>query len=413
MARPAANLRERLLALPGMNALLPALDESGEHFYLVGGAVRDLLRGDSTVDLDLAVEGDAVREAGALAERLGGSALPHERFGTATVTAHPLVLDLATTRRESYPQPGALPVVEPAPLLEDLGRRDFTVNAMALGLSGDDLGRLHDPADGRVDLDAGLIRILHPRSFLDDPTRLLRAVRYESRLNFALEDDTEQRAREAVAAGALATVSGVRIRAELMDLLCEHEAPRSVERLAHLGIDRALHPAMVADAELVANAKLGAMETGANPALAALAALCAAPTESAAGIEAWVGSLGLTGAERDAVLRASTRAPSLAHELRGQLRASELRELLEGEPAEVLALALALGAPADPVLRYLGDLRSAGLEISGDDLIAEGIPQSPAVGRALKETLGRKLDGENSGREEELRMALAIAREAR
>jgi tRNA nucleotidyltransferase (CCA-adding enzyme) len=411
MAPPAANLRERLLALPGMDALLPALDESGEHFYLVGGAVRDLLRGDSTVDLDVAVEGDAVREAGALAERLGGTALPHERFGTATVRAQRLVLDLASTRRETYPQPGALPVVEPAPLLEDLRRRDFTVNAMALGLSGDDVGRLHDPADGRVDLDAGLIRILHPRSFLDDPTRLLRAVRYESRLNFALEDDTDQRAREAVAAGALVTVSGARIRAELMDLLCEHDAPRSVERLAQLGIDRALHPAMVADAELVANAKLGAMETGANPALAALAALCA-PAESAAGIEAWVGSLGLTGAERDAVLRASTRAPSLARELRGQLRASELRELLEGEPAEVLALALALGAPADPVLRYLGDLRSAGLEISGDDLIAEGIPQSPAVGRALKETLGRKLDGEISGREEELRVALAIAREA-
>jgi tRNA nucleotidyltransferase (CCA-adding enzyme) len=411
MAPPAGNLRERLLALPGMDTLLPALDESAEHFYLVGGAVRDLLRGDSTVDLDLAVEGDAVREAGALAERLGGSALPHERFGTATVRAQPLILDLATTRRESYPQPGALPVVEPAPLLEDLRRRDFTVNAMALGLSGDDLGRLHDPADGRVDLDAGLIRILHPKSFLDDPTRLLRAVRYESRLNFALEDDTEQRAREAVAAEALATVSGVRIRAELMDLLCEHEAPRSVERLAHLGIDHALHPALVADAELVANAKLGAMETGANPALAALATLCA-PAESAAGIQAWVGSLGLTGAERDAVLRASTRAPSLARELRGQLRASELRELLEGEPAEVLALALALGAPADPVLRYLGDLRSAGLEISGDDLIAEGVPQSPAVGRALKETLGRKLDGEISGREEELRVALAIAREA-
>ena len=208
-------------------------------------------------------------------------------------------------------------------------------------------------------------------------------------------------------------MSGARIRDELVDLLAEHEAPRSVARLAELGLDRALHPALRADPEVIASAKLGAIETGAHPVLAALAALCSAAQEDArAGVGSWVSSLDLNAAERDAVLRAATRAPFLAEELRSELRPSELRELLETEPPESLALALALGAPPDPVLRYLADLRSARLEISGADLLAAGVPQSPALGHALRETLRRKLDGEVAGREEELRTALGIAREA-
>jgi tRNA nucleotidyltransferase (CCA-adding enzyme) len=380
--------------------VLPALAAIEARCHLVGGAVRDLLRGQRSVDLDVAVEGD----------RLGGEAVVHDRFGTATVRADAIQLDLARTRREVYPRPGALPEVEPAPLAEDLRRRDFTVNAIAIGLSGEDLGALHDPAGGRADLDAGLIRILHPASFLDDPTRLLRALRYESRLGFALEQETERRAREAAAAEALATVSGARIREELVDLLGEPEARRAVERLAELGFDRALHPALAADPELVAGAQLGAVETAADPALAGLAALCVrAPEELAP----WIERLGLSAPARVAVLRAASRGPALAEDLRRQLSDSQLHELLEGEPAECLALALALGAPADRVLRYLGGLRTIGLEISGEDLLAAGVPQSPAIGVALRETLRRKLDGELSGREQELRTALELAREAR
>ena len=416
VASPATDLRARLTALPGMEALLRALADLAVPSYLVGGAVRDMLRGDPSVDLDLAVEGDAPQAAAALAERLGGSAVAHDRFGTATVRSDPMVVDLAATRREAYSRPGALPTVEPAPLSEDLARRDFTVNAMAIGLSGEDLGRLHDPGGGQDDLDAGLIRILHPGSFLDDPTRLLRALRYESRLGFALERETERLARAAAAAGALSTVSGVRVRVELMDLLGEHEAPRSVARLAELGLDRALHPGLAADAELVAAAKLWALKAGASPALTALAALCAGRPELSASareeLERWVEGLGLIAADRDAVVRAAGRGRALAKELRSHLRPSELHELLEGEPHEALALALAFGAPADAVLRYTGGLCSARLEISGDDLLAAGVPESPAVGVALRETLRRKLDGELSGREEELRTALALAREA-
>jgi tRNA nucleotidyltransferase (CCA-adding enzyme) len=266
-------LRERVRAIPGMERLLPAL-EGLPPAYLVGGAVRDLMLAGEHVDLDLAVEGDARAVARELAQRLGGEAVEHERFGTATVRAgDELAVDLATTRRESYAEPGALPDVEPAGLAEDLGRRDFTINAMAVGLSGGDLGVLHDPYAGRNDLEHGVIRVLHGQSFVDDPTRLLRALRYEARFGFRMDEQTERLAREAAAGEGFATVSGPRVRDELLDLLGEPGAPAAVERMHELGLDRALHPSLAADPQLVASALLACGETGAEPALAALAAL--------------------------------------------------------------------------------------------------------------------------------------------
>jgi tRNA nucleotidyltransferase (CCA-adding enzyme) len=393
-------------ALPGMDRLLPALDGLPPA-YLVGGAVRDLLLGATSVDLDVALEGDALAAAWELAERLDGRAMTHERFGTATVRADGLVVDLAGTRRERYDEPGALPVVEPAPLAEDLARRDFTVNAMAVGLSGADTGVLHDPHGGNADLDARLIRVLHPRSFVDDPTRLLRAVRYEVRLGFRMDQETERLAREAVEAGALATVSGPRVRDELLDLLGEEEAPAGLERVRELGIDRGLHPALDADSELAAAAALGAAETGADRQLAALAALVSrAPDE----LEPWLDSLALGRGPRMQVAAAARQGPSLPRALRADLPPSAVNALLRCEPAETLAVALAHGAPAGPIQRFLADLRDVHLEITGDDLVAAGVPQGPAIGRALDETLRMKLDGLVSGREEELRTAVDIAR---
>src|SRR5947208_15725938 len=148
-----------------MDRLLPALDAL-EPGFLVGGAVRDLLLGRGTVDLDVAIEGDARAVARELAGRLGGEAKEHERFGTATVRAGDLVVDLATTRRETYAEPGALPEVEPSSIEEDLARRDFTVNAMAMRLPD---GEILDPHKGRADLEGRVIRVLHDRSFVDDP----------------------------------------------------------------------------------------------------------------------------------------------------------------------------------------------------------------------------------------------------
>jgi tRNA nucleotidyltransferase (CCA-adding enzyme) len=386
-----------------MDVLLPALDGL-DPAYLVGGAVRDLLLGARSVDLDLAVEGDAPSVAREAAARLGGEALVHDRFGTATLRAGELTVDLASTRRESYERPGALPTVEPAGLDEDLRRRDFTVNAAAIALSGGRAGELRDPHGGAADLESRTIRVLHDASFLDDPTRLLRALRYEARLGFAMDQDTERLAREAAAAGVFDTVSGARLRDELIDLLGEAEAASGVERMGDLGIAAALDPALRADGKLVAAAARAAAEVEADPALSALAALC---SDGASGM---VERLALPAGDRDRVVRAAKRGRDLASELAAPLRPSQLHSLLAVEPPEAVALALACGAPADPVRSFVSLLRETRLEIGGDDLLAEGVPESPAIGEALAETLRRKLDGEVAGRDEELRTAVELAR---
>ena len=400
------DLAGRIAVLPGMDRLLPAL-AGLPSVYLVGGAVRDLIVGQDSVDLDLAVEGDGVSAARELARRLDGEAAVHERFGTATVRAGELAVDLATARRESYPRPGVLPEVQPASIEEDLARRDFTVNAMAVALSEPGRGELRDPLGGFADLAVARIRVLHDRSFIDDPTRVLRAVRYEARLGFGLEHDTERLLREAAAADALSTISGPRVRDELMDLLREPAAPVAVGRMRDLGVAAALHPRLRADPELVASALLGAGETGADPGLTALAALVSADPKA---LEPFVSGLGLSATDRDAVLRAANSAPALPAALRDGPRPSEVHALLAGEPPETLALALALGAPAGVVQRFIASLRDTRLEISGQDLVDSGLAPSEAIGLALEETLRRKLDGEVAGREEELRTALELAR---
>jgi tRNA nucleotidyltransferase (CCA-adding enzyme) len=404
----AVSLREAIRRLPGIERLLPAL-EGLPPAYLVGGTVRDLLLDVPPADhLDLAVEGDARSVARALSDRLGGEAREYERFGTAVVDVDGFEYDMATTRRESYDEPGALPRVEAATLTEDLARRDFAANAMAIALKGDDLGHLYDPHRGLPDLEARVLRVLHERSFVDDPTRLLRGVRFGARLDFAFEPDTELLARTAVEEGALATVSADRLGRELIKVLAEQEAPAAVARLRDLGVLGALHPALQPDPELVASAALGAVTLGSNRVTAELAALVVdAPQE----LDLWVAGLPLEARDRDAVSRAARVAPRLCEALRErQHTPSGLRALLGGEPPEALALALALGAPSEPVLRWVTELSSVGLEIGGADLLAAGVPEGPEIGRALEETLRRKLDGLVSGRDEELRTALELAR---
>ncbi len=277
-----------------------------------------------------------------------------------------------------------------------------------MALAGDDLGHLYDPGRGLGDLEAGIIRTLHAGSFLDDPTRLLRAVRYETRLGFQMDEPTERAARAAIAEGAMSTVSGARVRDELMDLLAEPKAPRGVERMKDLGLDRALHESLDPDPELVTSASLGALAIGADRALAALAALAASAPEE---LDLWVAGLQLDARDRDAVSRAARVAERIASELRDHEHTpSELQALLGGEPPEALALALAMGAPSEPVLLWATELSAVRLEIGGADLLAAGIPEGPAIGAALEETLRRKLDGLVPDRDEELRTALALAR---
>ena len=389
----------RVRALPPARPLLAGLPDSAR-VYLVGGAVRDLLLGGAPFDLDLVVEGDAA----AVAASLGGELKAFDRFGTATVVLDGFSYDIARTRRETYAHPGALPEVEPAPLAEDLLRRDFTVNAIALALSGE----LTEAPGALEDLEARRLRVLHDQSFIDDPTRLFRLVRYSSRLGFEIEPHTRALAERAMAAGAPGTVSGPRIGAELRLLAGEPNPLAALYGLRDLGLDAAVHPAfgLAGDAPALGRRALALLPDEGRPDRLALAV--AARGVPAAELGALLDSLAFDAEDRDTILAAATRADDVARALAAASSPSEIAAAAAGAPSEVVALAGALG-PASEAREWLDTLRDVRLEIDGDDLLAAGVPEGPAIGRGLRAALAAKLDHEASGREEELAAALTAA----
>jgi tRNA nucleotidyltransferase (CCA-adding enzyme) len=217
-------------------------DESGVSLYLVGGVVRDLLLKRENWDLDLTVEGDGIAFARLVADRYGAGCVVFERFATARlVFPDGLKMDIATTRRESYAQPAVLPIVQPALIEEDLYRRDFTINAMAIQLNAEQFGRLLDVYGGQRDLRARTIRVLHAGSFQDDPTRIFRAIRFEQRFNFRLERATLGLLAQAASTNVIQQLSGPRLKNEILLLLAEHDPVRAIARLAQLKLFRFLH----------------------------------------------------------------------------------------------------------------------------------------------------------------------------
>jgi tRNA nucleotidyltransferase (CCA-adding enzyme) len=203
--------------------------------YLVGGCVRDLLLGEKNFDLDIVVVGEAISFADEFSRRLKVKVIQHRRFGTATVhpAGHPKV-DFATSRKEYYPYPAALPLVSPSTLKDDLFRRDFTINAMAIDITRGNFGKLIDFFGGRPDLERGLIRVMHERSFVDDPTRILRAIRFEQRLGFRMEAQTLGYLQTALRQKALRQLAPTRITRELQLIFKEEKALLCLKRLNQL-----------------------------------------------------------------------------------------------------------------------------------------------------------------------------------
>jgi tRNA nucleotidyltransferase (CCA-adding enzyme) len=408
--------------------------------WVVGGAVRDLLLGLEPDELDVVVEGDAVAVARRAAARLGGDVLVHERFGTATVRGRDVAFDIAGARRESYARPGALPDVElGATLADDLARRDFTVNALALRLAD---GFLTGWPGSEDDLRGRVLRVLRDTSFLDDPTRLVRLARYAGRLGFAVESRTAGLAAAAIAGGALGTVSGERLGAELR-LLAREPQPAALVELERGGLGAALLPAFAVDAGLVERgvALCAVVVAGGGGAVGA------AGGGGAVGAAGGGGAVGAAGAE-DAVEASGGRRDlqppradlvALAATVRGAERdvlAVRLRELafptaeadaivaaatvdaaalagarpsqadvtLARRPPEAAVVAAAAGA--EPARDWLLRGRHARLAIGGDDLLAAGL-RGPAVGRGLAAARAALLDGQAPGRDAQLRAALA------
>ena len=402
-------MRPDLLESPLVARLRDAL-AGVDGAWLVGGAVRDLLLGREVVDLDVVVEGDGVAAARAAAGALGGAAREHGRFGTATVVAPDgLAFDVVGARAESYPAPGALPEVRPGTLEEDLARRDFTVNAIALALAGGEL-RAHPGA--LEDLEARVLRILHPRSFADDPTRLLRLVRYAARLGLRPDTRTDALARDAIAAGALRTVSGPRIGAELLLLCGEERAIAALSLAEEMGLTGALElsPRVDLARDALNYAGEGGGEGGAPRARRDLVVLATSLTRRREpGLSEWLDDMGLTAAEREAVSAAALEAETLAERLEHAHRPSEVRHLVLGRPPEQLAVAAGLGA-GEPVRRWMEEWSRVGLAVDGGDLIAAGLEEGPQIGAALDAAWSAALDEGVDDRDGQLAAALRAAR---
>ncbi|MGE5413165.1 MAG: hypothetical protein ACM3NW_03250, partial [Syntrophomonadaceae bacterium] len=356
--------------------------------------------------------GDAARLARRLADRLDGEARVHERFGTATVRWPGGTLDVAATRRESYERSGALPVVRTGvSVAEDLARRDFTINAIALELGPG--RRRHDPFGGLGDLRRGVVRELHPASFLEDPTRIFRAARYAHRLRFRIAPLTRRRIREALAGGALDRISADRLRREIVLLLEEARPAEAVRRLDVLGVSRAVAPALErrtgASARLRRLERLGSSSGRATGWFGLLLAwLGPASADEAASVAM---RLGLAGD----LARRLSGWPALVAAFPRDLARLPLSERRRAAarlgPEEILALAVLL-PPRDAAALVAAAAPEPAplLSIGGRDLVAAGVAPGPAVGRALERTRAALEDG-RIGAADQLAFALRAARE--
>ncbi len=398
---PPAELLERVRALPAGAPLLARLGGQ-QGVYLVGGAVRDLLLGGQPYDLDLVVDGDAAD----LARRLGGQRVVHDRFGTSTASVGGFSYDIARARTETYARPGALPDVAPATLDQDLRRRDFTVNAIAIALGGPATGEISAAPRALHDLKRRRLRVLHDRSFSDDPTRLLRLARYYSRLGFGVEPETRELVRAAVRDGALQTVTGPRIGAELRLLAREPDPVAAFGSLRELELDRAIDPRFGLDDPELARRAFALLPDEARPdrLVLAVAARRVPPAELSWLLDA----LAFEAGDRDAIVAAASRAEAVSRALSEAVRPSEIAQAASGSGPELVALAGALG-PSGAAHDWLTRLRHVELEIDGRDLIEHGVSEGPAVGRGLRGALAAKLDERASGREAELAAALKAA----
>ena len=387
-----------------------------QRVYLVGGVVRDLLLGDPSLrsgprfDIDLVVEGDAVKLAQQVAETSQAKLLAHHRFGTAKLRYENFTLDLATARKETYARPGALPAVTPGTLKDDLIRRDFSINAMAISLAANDYGELVDPHRGKSDLEHHFIRILHPGSFSDDATRILRAVRYEQRLGFELEAQTTQLLKRDIP--MLDTISGDRIRHELELVFKEKQPELVIQRLGELGVLPRISPSLKGDGWIAE--KFDKARRLRKPAqLSSLYFCLLIYSFSEKNIEQFLVRLNISArlsrAMRD-MLRLKTSLPLLG---KSSLKPSEIYYLLrEYEPLAIQANAIA--SESATVQRYLQlfltKLRYVRTSLDGEELKRLGISAGPEMGKILQILHKAKLDGEVRTEVGEKTLALSLSR---
>ncbi len=374
----------------------------GEKLYLVGGVVRDLLLGQANLDLDLVVEGNAIELARQLKKINKGKLTTHPRFQTAKLQWNNWSVDLTTARTETYDKPGALPTVQPSSIEDDLVRRDFTINAMAIGLNPGYYGRPIDPHGGRDDLKSKLIRVLHEKSFTDDATRIWRGLRYEQRLDFHLERKTLNLLQRDIP--MLNTISADRIRYEVECILKEKYPEKVFRRAQELEVLPKLHPSLKGNGWLAEKFEQARQ-------------LCS-PEPPEVGLYLALLAYPLTSEETEHLISRLKLPKSLAQDLRDTMTLKGKMRLLATpgmSPSGIYRLlanyslpammtnSLATESPAasQNIHLYLTRLKYIEISLTGVDLIRLGVAPGPDV-KEIMEILHRAtLDGQVTSKQDE------------
>jgi len=426
--RSVAGLLGKRLA-PEVRGILHALGATGDALgvsvYAVGGFVRDLLLGIANLDVDITVEGDGVLYAEYFAERHGGRVRSHRKFGTAVlVLPDGLKIDVASTRLEYYESPGALPTVERASLRHDLYRRDFTINTLALCINSDRFGHLTDHFGGQQDIQERVVRVLHNLSFVEDPTRVFRAIRFEQRLGFHIAPHTENLIRSAVRMHLLDKLGGERLQSELVQIMCEKEPLAAIGRMASFGLLPVIHPALklVPATERVLHEtgqvmswyRLLYLEDRCEPWQVYFMALCDGLTadqfREACERLATPGRLATRLYNQRRLVYTTLNAIKRRLKQSPTVRNSEVYVWFSGLTLEML-LYLASRASGEQIRRfvslYLTRLRSVVPLLTGEDLLRIGLEPGPLIRRVKERLLQACLDGEANSRDEEAALVLS------
>jgi tRNA nucleotidyltransferase (CCA-adding enzyme) len=373
-----------------------------QRLYLVGGVVRDILLDRVNLDFDLVIEGDAPSFAEKLARVNQVTLSTHPRFGTATLKWRNRCIDVVTARSETYAEPGALPKIKPGPISDDLARRDFSINAMAIELNPKHFGELLDPHGGRNDLQAGLVRVLYDQSFIDDATRIWRAIRYEQRLDFRIEKNTLQLLKKHLA--KLDTISGTRIRHELERTFDEEYPEKVLQRADELGVLHRLHPTLKGDSWLEETFVMARERYTPEPLSPLLYLALLAYRLASEEIAQLINHLKLPRQSARTLEDIQAVKAIFKDLVTPGIAPSKIYDLLHGRSLVALNacyLATDVSIAAENIDLYLNVLRNIQPSLSGKDLLRLGIPEGPRVKEVLLMLREARLDGRIDSRREE------------
>ena len=389
----------------------------GFNAYLVGGSVRDLLRGEENLDIDIVIEGDGILFAKAFGEKLHAKVRTHQRFGTAQVITDKLKLDVATARTEYYESPAALPKVETSSIKKDLYRRDFTINTLAIKLNPRDFGLLIDFFGGQRDLREKTIRVLHNLSFVEDPTRAFRAIRFSERFGFKISKHIENLIKSVIEMKLFDRLSGSRLYEELLLSFNETDPVGTLKRLSDFGLLKVIHPNLIFNEELEATLKsmrdtlswfnLLFLEEKTDSGILYLMALLSGLKDEE--VKASIERLSPSPKVRDMIIKGMSQARDILRRFPLD-DPVEIYNLLNKFKLETVLFSMAVSKDRQRqkvISHYLTGLRKIKTILKGDDLKRMGIQPGPVYSKILKELLEEILKGNLKSREDEERFVRA------